>query len=280
MARKLNTDVIELPIGYTDEDGNLHRIAEISEIMGDDEEEITDKKVAKNPGNVITTLLTRKIIRLGDIEKVTPNIVKNLFIADRDALLVAIRKLSAGEYMQFKTTCPNCQEKDDVIVDLDNLNNRTWEELMEEYPELADMERGYVPFELQRGVYEEIKPKDMADYDEDDLVDGQYILHKKGVIRFPKGDVEERLSTIVRNNAGKANTALLTNCIEKLGTLRMVDTKIVKTDMSRFDREYLTKILRDFKCGPNLQRDVDCPFCRYSHTVTLELPYFFTGISD
>jgi len=261
MARKLNTEIFELPIGVLDRDGNLQTLCEVSEMIGADEEAITDKKVATNPAVVITTLLSRKIVRIGDIEKITPALVKNMFTADRDACLMAIRKLSLGNEMKFNTQCRSCNEKAEVVIDLESdIPTTYWKDVVPEEEQDGDV--GYLNFELPNGF-------------EDN--DGE--VHKVGVIKLPTGDVEERLAVMLRQNPGKANTALMSACIQSLGELKVVDTRVLR-EMTRRDREYLTSVMGDNKCGPDFVREIECPFCGNNYKISLELPYFFTANSD
>lgn len=264
MARNISTDIIELPVGYTDHNGKIHNLCEISEMLGSDEEAITDKKVASNPAGVITTLLSRKIVKLGDIERVTPAMVKSMYTADRDAILLGIRKLSLGNEMKFVTQDKGgCGEKSEVVVDLEHdIPTVTWADVIEKHPELKGEPIGFIPFELPVG-YE----------------DNDGIVHKRGVIRLTTGDIEERLATMIRQNPGKANTAMMTACIQSLGDLKTVDTRVLR-EMTRRDREYLTNLMREYKCGPDFTKEIECPFCGNSYTIQLELPYFFTANSD
>lgn len=259
----LRENIFELPIGVLDKDGNLHKEVEIVEMLGEDEEAVTDKKVAQNPSNVITTLLSRKIRRIGNITKITPQLIKNMYTGDRDMCLMEIRKISLGNDMNFTIQCNdfNCKQKFEVTVDLEeDINVINWDK---DEDSIFNTEKiGYLPFELPDG-YE----------------DNEGEVHKEGIIRLPNGDIEEKLALMLRQNAGKANTALLCACIQELGELKMVDTKVLRK-MTRRDREYLTKLLRDAKCGPDFQREVECPFCGNRNKITLELPYFFTANSE
>lgn len=259
----MKENIFELPIGVMDKDGALQREVEICNMIGSDEESITDKKVAQNPSVVITTLLARKITRVGTIDKITPQLVRSMFTGDRDMCLMEIRKLSLGNEMKFTIQCPDpdCKQKYEVTVDLeDDIDIVYWDK---EADPIFDTEKiGYLPFELPDGYTDK---------------DGE--THKRGIIKLPNGDIEEKLATMLRQNPGKANTALLCACIQELGDLKMVDTKVLR-EMTRRDREYLTSLLKDAHCGPDFQREVECPYCGNIHKISLELPYFFTANSN
>lgn len=263
MARKLQSEIIELPIGVKDKNGVIHKLCEFTEMDGNDEEAITDRKVASNGALVVSTLLERKIVKIGDIEKITPTLIKNMFSADRDAVLMGIRKLSLGSDMTIQTQCPSCKQKSQLIIDLDNdIECPMWDSEENELFSDDDNMLGLIEFELPIGYEDK---------------DGE--VHRNGLIRMSTGELEEKLALLIRENPGKANTVLLSNSIQELGTLKMIDTKVLR-DMTRRDREYLTSLISKAKCGPNLVREVNCPVCGFAHKVMIELPYFFTANSE
>ena len=262
----LRTDLIQLPIGYIGADGVVYNFAEISAMDGNDEELIMDKKVASNGANVITTLLTNKIISFSngegaEITKVSKNMVEGMFSGDRDMLLLEIRKLSLGNIMTVQAQCPNCREKYELDIDIvEDVEIKIWD------PEKNELHRskhgiGILEFELPDGVF-----------------DGTNV-HKNGWLKLPTGTVEKNLAPMLGTNPGKANTALITSCIEQLGDLPMVDTSIVRS-MTRRDREYITNLIKKGGVGPQFRLGVTCPYCMNDFKVMLELPNFFMGRSE
>lgn len=262
----LRTDLIKLPIGYISADGVVYNMAEISAMDGNDEELIMDKKIASNGANVITALLTNKIISLsndegGEITKVSKPMVESMFTCDRDMLLLEIRKLSLGNIMTIQAQCPNCREKYELDIDIvDDVEIKTWD------PEKNELHRskhgiGFLEFELPDGVS-----------------DGTNV-HKKGWLKLPTGIIEKNLAPMLSTNPGKANTALITSCIQQLGDLPMVDTSMVRS-MTRRDRDYITNIIKKGGVGPQFRLGVTCPYCMNDFKVLLELPNFFMGRSE
>lgn len=262
----LQSDMVTLPIGYKGADGSIYNTAIFTAMDGNDEELIMDKKVATNGANVVTTLLANKIVSLAndegkEIDKVSFNMVKGMFTGDRDALLLAIRKLSLGNIMTITAQCPRCGEKSEIDVDLEeDVETKYWS------PDDNELHRskmgvGYVDFELPDGVS-----------------DGE-IVHKKGYLKLPTGQLEEQLAPMLNQNPGKANTALITACIEQLGDIPMVDTKLVRS-MTRRDREYITHLIKDANVGPQFRIGVSCPYCGNDFKVMLELPNFFMAHSE
>lgn len=262
----LSSDMVVLPIGYKGADGVIYNMAEITAMDGNDEELIMDKKVASNGANIVTTLLANKIVTLTndegkELDKISYNMVKGMFTGDRDMLLLAIRKLSLGNIMTINAQCPRCGEKYEVDVDLEeDVVIKMWDS---EENELHRSKHGigYVDFELPDGVH-----------------DGENV-HKKGWLKLPTGTLEEQLAPMLNQNPGKANTALITACIEQLGDLPMVDTKMVRS-MTRRDREYITRLIKEVNVGPQFRVGISCPYCGNDFKVMLELPNFFMGHSE
>ncbi|KAI9131802.1 hypothetical protein [Acaryochloris sp. CCMEE 5410] len=73
----------ELPKGYLDTAGNLHRkgIMRLSRAM-DEIVPMRDPRVKANPAYATVIILSRVITRLGALDSVSPNIIEGLFACD------------------------------------------------------------------------------------------------------------------------------------------------------------------------------------------------------
>lgn len=98
----------ELPLGFVDEDGTLHRDGTMRLATGADEIlPLADPRVQRNPAYLSLILLSRVVTRLGSLEQVTPKIMENLFAADLahlQDLYNAINHLAPPE----EIVCPAC----------------------------------------------------------------------------------------------------------------------------------------------------------------------------
>lgn len=73
----------ELPKGYVDKDGNLHRTGVMRlATAGDEILPLKDPRVQSNPSYLTIVLLSRVITRLGDLPDVNPRIIEGLFVED------------------------------------------------------------------------------------------------------------------------------------------------------------------------------------------------------
>lgn len=98
----------ELPLGFIDADGTLHRDGTMRLATGADEIlPLADPRVQRNPAYLSVILLSRVVTRLGTLETITPKTMENLFAADLahlQELYNAINHLAPAE----EIVCPSC----------------------------------------------------------------------------------------------------------------------------------------------------------------------------
>lgn len=76
-----------LPKGFVDENGNLHREGTMRLATAADEIiPLKDPRVIKNPAYLVVILLSRVIVKLGDISQITPKIIEGIFSEDLNYL--------------------------------------------------------------------------------------------------------------------------------------------------------------------------------------------------
>jgi len=96
----------ELPKGYKDRQGNIHRSGVLHLPKGLDRE-ILDPMARKNLGQANTLMLTRCIKSLGTIQ-VTNEIMRKLSIKDRDYLFTLLKDNMCGVQPKVKVECVSC----------------------------------------------------------------------------------------------------------------------------------------------------------------------------
>ena len=98
-----------LPLGYVDADGDLHRDGVMRLATAADEIlPLRDSRVQGNPVYLVVLLLSRVIIRLGRLERVTPHVVEALFAADLGYLQELYNRINALADDARPTRCPSC----------------------------------------------------------------------------------------------------------------------------------------------------------------------------
>jgi hypothetical protein len=110
--------VFELPCGYLDENGELHRDVKVREISGHEEDMLASKKTANN--KKLNTLLAACVERVGSVDSrgKLAKVIKDLTMGDRVFLLFAIRRVTLGDELPVREVCPACKTKSLFMVDL------------------------------------------------------------------------------------------------------------------------------------------------------------------
>jgi len=234
---EFDTMTVDLLAGYKDKDGNVHMDAEIREMTGVDEEDIQKPDIRANMGRIITTVLRNCVVRIGTLEKSSmkltewEKIMKELFLGDRDLLMMKIREFTYGEELELPFKCPSCRQEGKHILE--------WDEI-----EIEDInvDPYSVPFSLKKGARNK---------------DGERV--KEGTLRMPTGQDQELLDSVARKNMGQANTTLITRCVTSLGDVRL-STKVFK-ELGSVDREEIVSVIADNSFGPTFKIEIDCPSC-------------------
>lgn len=116
MTRQIITT---LPNGYWD-GGALWREAHLRELNGNDHIFLMDECRELLPAHWTTELLARCVVKLGP-QEATRESIRSLTVGDREALLLQLRRLMLGERLAGVISCPECQEKLDLDIDVANI---------------------------------------------------------------------------------------------------------------------------------------------------------------
>lgn len=247
----IEENVFKMLAGYKDEEGNVHKEFALREMTGKDEEAINKPDVKDNVARLISILLTRCVTRIGTI---TPksvgaeewrNIIKNLYSADQDYMLVKLREISIGDEIVVSHTCPNskCKAKLKTEMLLSELEIKPYNGIEK------------VPFELPKG-----------------FVDKDGNVHKTGVIRRATGIDREVTIPVAKNNLSKAETLLLTRLCQFDDDVYADEETF--SNLTIRDRSYLEKLLTENDFGIDLNLDVTCPECGEEFKGTLNVVNF------
>jgi len=107
----------ELPRGYVDGSGTVHRVGSMRLATARDElVPLADDRVRDNPAYLTVVLLARVIERLGTVTDVHPGVVENLFAADLAFLQDLYRRVNQEGHARAAVTCPSCRQE--FTVDL------------------------------------------------------------------------------------------------------------------------------------------------------------------
>jgi len=110
----------ELPKGYVDDKGQLHKDVTIREITGADQEAMLNPQFRNNPAKMLTALLARVIVKLGALEgrQVDTHVTADMFKSDRDFLIMKLKEIDSGPEMEIDVECPDCGKKFKAMLDI------------------------------------------------------------------------------------------------------------------------------------------------------------------
>jgi hypothetical protein len=101
-----------LPCGYVDGDGTLHREGIMRRATAADEIlPLKDPRVVKNPAYLAVIVLSRVITRLGGLEELNPKIVESLYATDLAYLQTLYNDVNGLDDDGHVTVCPQCQHE-------------------------------------------------------------------------------------------------------------------------------------------------------------------------
>ena len=99
----------ELPLGYVDKAGNLHKKGTMRLATAMDEITIlNDMRVQSNEAYLVIVLLTRVITSLGTLTSINTNIIENLFAGDLTYLQEFYRQVNEHGHTRREFACPHC----------------------------------------------------------------------------------------------------------------------------------------------------------------------------
>jgi hypothetical protein len=106
-----------LPRGYVDADGTIHRQGVMRLATAQDEiAPMKDPRVQSNPAYLVIILLSRVIVRLGELSVINPKVIEGLFSGDLAYLQDLYRRINANGDAALVVTCPHCEQVYDVEV--------------------------------------------------------------------------------------------------------------------------------------------------------------------
>ncbi|MFD7687767.1 hypothetical protein [Streptomyces sp. NPDC059781] len=105
----------ELPRGYVDDSGTVHRHGVMRLATARDELiPLRDIRVQENPAYLSVVLLGRVITRLGTLPLVHDGVVENMFASDLAFLQDFYRQVNAEGHTRAGVTCPHCEQPFEV----------------------------------------------------------------------------------------------------------------------------------------------------------------------
>lgn len=221
----------------------------VRKMTGREESLLTDPKLRHNAGKLITALLA-SCVRTAADQPITTEAARQMVSADRNFLLLELRRTTFGDEMEAHYRCPRCQGVTLVLEDLSTIDVR---------PQQGD---GEIRVEL-----------------EDGYVDTEGRCHRELVFGLPTGADEEAAAARRDANPSRQRDALLARCLRQVGDMeerriRAMGVRLL-TDLSMSDRQLIRRTLDEYAPGPDLTRTVVCEHCAEEFRTTLDMSHFF-----
>ncbi|NWF29741.1 hypothetical protein HW130_26375 [Streptomyces sp. PKU-EA00015] len=100
----------ELPRGYVDETGRVHRSGVMRLATARDElVPLRDDRVRENPAYLSVVLLGRVVERIGSVTDIHAGVIEDLFASDLAFLQDFYRRINAEGHTRAQVTCPSCE---------------------------------------------------------------------------------------------------------------------------------------------------------------------------
>jgi hypothetical protein len=245
---------VVLPVGGVDETGAELRELTLRKMTGNEEALLAEPRVRHNGGKLITALLA-SCVRNADAERLSPAVIRRLSSADRNYLLLELRRLTFGDEMEARYRCPRCQSTTAITEDLAEIDVRRLDGD-------RDGDAVEIPVELVDGYR-----------------DPDHGCQQELVFGLPTGADEEAAASGRDANAARQRDALLARCLRRVGDLdpRRVSALGVRVlaDLSMSDRRLVQRTLDATAPGPDLTRSIVCDHCGEEFRTTLDMSQFF-----
>ena len=240
---------VTLPVGGHD-DPDLSEVT-LRKMTGNEEALLAEPRLRANGGRLVTALLSA-CSSDADGRGLPPAVLRGLTSADRNYLLLELRRLTFGDEMEARYPCPHCRAVTVLAEDLGTVEVRRIEpdETSEVHVELAD---GYR--DPDHGVQRDL------------------------VLGLPTGADEEAAGGAPGGNPARQRDALLARCLIRVGGLEPRRVAAlgarVLAELSMSDRRLIQQALDDASPGPDLTRTVTCDGCGADFRAGLDMSRFF-----
>jgi hypothetical protein len=230
-----------LPGGYWDAGGELHRQFELRALTGR-EEELLVRTGQRESASLVTAVLSRCVLRLGRHDHITADMARRLLVADRQYLLLMLRRATFGDDVRASLLCPwpDCGQR--VSIDFS----------IAEVPVVEAADRG---------------PVYSTTLSEDCVTVG---------FRLPNGEDQEQVSPLLARGEVEALDRLLSRCLHRIGADEPPGEDRVRA-LSPRARAEIEGAMR--RVAPRVEQTMDatCAECGRAFLAPFDVQRFFFG---
>lgn len=221
---KAGIGIFELPCGWVDSEGVVHKTIELNEMTGAEEDVMFSNA---SSAQIVDTILGNTISRLGTVtdKTIIRKAVREFTTGDRSFTMIALRRVTQGDMFQWFMKCPECGEKSTVTLDLRELATK----------EMKDP--------TQR-VYDVVLPRS-----------GKSVRWKV-LDGFSESQRDKLRKKVAQDRATFAIFLRLEQLDGKPATVESVKA------LGAFDRQFLREKFDEIEGGIETDVDMECPECR------------------
>jgi hypothetical protein len=233
-----------LPGGYVDEDGAVHSEAVLRPLTGLEEEWLSGLPPGTSAACIVTGLLTRCLVRIGRLSPVPRSVVRNLLVGDRDYLLMKLRELTYGTWVNSVIQCanPDCGKPMDVSFSLADL----------------DVERKPITQRFfSRPLDSHCGARPLCEVE----------------FRLPTGADQEELAHVLREDETAAANQLLARCVRRIG--EFTSTQAISAALSDAVRREIAEEMERLAPHVDVELETTCPECDAACATSFDLTAFF-----
>jgi hypothetical protein len=107
----------ELPKGYVDENGTLHKKGIMRLATAADEIlPLKDPRVKQDPAYLWIILLSRVVTKLGTLPNINTKVIEGLFAADISYLKEFYNRINSVEKNKLRAKCPYCGKEFEIEI--------------------------------------------------------------------------------------------------------------------------------------------------------------------
>ena len=111
MEKPQDKFTVNLPRGYKDVEGVLHKEVTLRLPTGVEQEYLSSDEAGDNRGSITTALLTRCCVQFGSLKSVSVNVIRNLTSADRKAMANVLVDNMPGPKLSLSLACSKCENE-------------------------------------------------------------------------------------------------------------------------------------------------------------------------
>jgi hypothetical protein len=238
--------IFTLPGGVFQNEGFLREV-KLGPLTGRVEEQLGSAPDSLCLASLVTILLANCIERIGKMDDITYEVIRNLLIGDRDYLTLKLRQITFGNRIEAILICPNpeCSEKFDIDFNLGNV----------------PIKKGDISSQVFTTRVPASGNKKKSKYSHVEF-------------RLPNGGDQELLSPVFLDDNSEVEDLLLARCINRIDGKKKKDGSIIEK-LSPIARESIAKKMEEIAPQVDLKIDVKCPECGNEFSFDFNIAQFF-----